>query len=123
MKLPSGEFQRICRDLSTLGDSVTITVTKDGVKFTTNGDTSNGNITLRPHSNADREEEQVVIDMQDPVTLNFALRYLNFFTKATPLSDCVTLSMSKDSPLVVEYRMEIGYIRYYLAPKIDDEES
>ena len=66
---------------------------------------------------------QVVIEMQKAVSLTFALRYLNYFTKATPLSDTVTLSMSVDAPLVVEYRMEIGYIRYYLAPKIDEDEE
>lgn len=32
--------------------------------------------------------------------------------------------MSKDLPVVVEYRIaEMGHVRYYLAPKIDDEET
>lgn len=35
----------------------------------------------------DKPEEQVVIDMQEPVALTFALRYLNSFAKATPLSN------------------------------------
>lgn len=53
--------------------------------------------------------------------MTFAMRYLNLFTKATPLSSSVTLSMSPDVPLVTEYKIsEMGYIRYYLAPKIDD---
>ena len=57
------------------------------------------------------------------MTLTFALRYLNFFCKATPLSPQVTLSMSADVPLVVEYKIgdNAGYVRYYLAPKIEDE--
>lgn len=42
---------------------------------------------------------QVTIEMNEPVQLTFALRYLNFFTKATPLSPTVTLSMSADVPL------------------------
>ena len=63
----------------------------------------------------------MTIEMQEAVTLTFALRYLNFFTKATPLSTQVTLSMSADVPLVVEYKIgDMGYIRYYLAPKIED---
>lgn len=37
--------------------------------------------------------------MNEPVQLTFALRYLNFFTKATPLSPTVILSMSADVPL------------------------
>jgi hypothetical protein len=43
----------------------------------------------------------------------FAMRYLNLFTKATPLSSTVTLSMSPDVPLVTEYKIaDMGYIRW-----------
>lgn len=67
-------------------------------------------------------DEQTIIDLHEPVTLTFALRYLNSFCKATPLAGQVTLSMSKELPVVVEYRIEeMGYVRYYLAPKIEDE--
>ena len=54
---------------------------------------------MKPNATADKESEQVVIDLQEPVTLTFALRYLNFFTKATSLSESVTISMSTDVPL------------------------
>ena len=41
------------------------------------------------------------------------MRYLNLFTKATPLSSTVTLSMSPDVPLVTEYKIaDMGYIRW-----------
>ena len=49
-------------------------------------------------------EEATVIEMNDPVSLTFALRYLNSFTKASPLA-------------------EMGYIRFYLAPKIEEDEE
>ena len=107
IKMPASEFQRICRDLAILGDTVTIAVSKDGVKFSVSGEMGSGNMTLRQNSSVDtKEEEQVSIQMEEPVNLNFALRYLNFFTKATPLSSTVILNLSKDVPLVVEYRIE-----------------
>jgi proliferating cell nuclear antigen len=32
--------------------------------------------------------------------------------------------MSNDTPLLVEYKIEdMGYLRYYLAPKIGDDEE
>ena len=44
--------------------------------------------------------------------------------QATPLSGTVSLKMSPDVPLVVEYAIEdIGHIRFYLAPKIEDSEE
>lgn len=65
-----------------------------------------------------------MVEMQEPVSLTFALRYLNSFCKATNLSTTVTLSMSKELPVVVEYKiLDVGYIRYYLAPKIEDDDD
>jgi len=124
VEMSSSEFQRICRDLTTLGDTVVISVTKEGVRFSVNGDLGDGNITLSPSREVDtKAEDEITIQMEEGVCLTFALRYLNFFTKATALSTRVTLSMSKDVPLVVEYRIgdNLGYVRYYLAPKIEDE--
>merc|ERR1712167_533324 len=124
IKMPANEFQRICRDLAILGDTVTIAIGKEGVKFSVSGEMGSGNMTLRPNTSVEtKEEDQIPVDFEEPVSLNFALRYLNFFTKATPLSSTVTLSLSKDVPLVVEYRMseDLGHLRFYLAPKIEDE--
>uniref|UniRef100_A0A3Q3K4N5 DNA sliding clamp PCNA n=1 Tax=Monopterus albus TaxID=43700 RepID=A0A3Q3K4N5_MONAL len=124
VKMPSGEFARICRDLSQIGDAVMISCAKDGVKFSASGELGTGNVKLSQTSNVDKEDEAVTIEMNEPVQLIFALNYLNFFTKATPLSKTVTLSMSADIPLVVEYKIaDMGHIKYYLAPKIDEESS
>ena len=45
--LPSSEFSRIVRDLSQLGESVRIEVSKEGVRFASEGEAANGNILLR----------------------------------------------------------------------------
>jgi len=124
VKMPSSEFQRVIRDLSQFGDSLVISVTKEGVKFSAAGDIGVGNIKIAQNSSVDKEEEAVTIEMQEPVTLAFACRYLNMFTKASVLSSQVCLSMSPEVPLVVEYNIgEIGHVRYYLAPKIEDEDN
>jgi len=123
ISMPSGEFQRIIRDLQVLGDTCTIAVNKDGVRFSVSGDLGTGNVLVHATSGVDKEDDSAVtIDMEEPVELTFALRYLNFFTKATALGPSVVISMSPDVPVVVEYPIDqIGHIKYYLAPKIDDE--
>jgi len=134
--MSSSEFQRIIRDLSVLGDSVTIEAAKEGVKFSVSEDVISTKLQCLTSSGVDVKQEDddedkkkksgspaVSVELQEPVTLTFALRYLNFFCKAAPLSDTVTLSMHKDVPVMVEFRMEdLGYIRYYLAPKIDSDD-
>ncbi|KAK1267621.1 Proliferating cell nuclear antigen [Acorus gramineus] len=124
VRMPSQEFARICKDLSSIGDTVVISVTKEGVKFSTRGDIGNANIVCRQNTSVDKLEESTIIEMTQPVSLTFALRYMNCFTRATPLSNTVTISMSSDLPMVVEYKIaEMGYLRFYLAPKIEDEED
>ena len=82
------------------------------------------NVSRRISECCHQEEESTTIELQDAVNLTFALRYLNFFTKATPLADQVSLNMSPDVPLMVEYAIKgKGFVRFYLAPKIDEEES
>lgn len=124
IQMPSGEFQRIIRDMQVLGDTATISCTKEGVRFSVSGDLGTGNVLVRQNGSHEKEEERVLIEMQEPVELTFALRYLNFFTKATSLGGTVILSMSPEVPVVVEYPIgETGYIKYYLAPKIDEDEE
>lgn len=47
VSMPSAEFTRIVRDLSQLGESVRIEVSKEGVRFISDGEAANGNILLR----------------------------------------------------------------------------
>lgn len=122
VRMPSSEFQKIMRDLKEFGDSVQISGSKDGVKFSVQGDIGAGNVTVKPRE-SDKESQAVTIACEDPVNAAYALRYLNFFAKATPLSDTVTLSISDEQPLIAEYEIgdkESGHLRFFLAPKIDE---
>ena len=55
-------------------------------------------------------------------TLSFASRYLETFSKAVSICDIVQLHMNEDSPIGVSYLGKSGVqVRYFLAPKIQDE--
>ena len=102
--------------------TVVIAVGKEGVKFSVSGELGSGNMTLRQYDLTDtREGDKVTIEMQAPIAQSFALRYLNLFARATPLSETVWFKLSNDVPLVVEYPIGIaGHIRFYLAPKMEE---
>ncbi|KAI8632228.1 proliferating cell nuclear antigen [Xylariaceae sp. FL1651] len=121
--MPSAEFKRICTDLQAMSESVTIEATKDGIKFSCNGDIGNGAVTLRNYQNVEKEHLNVDIELTEPVSLTFSLKYLVNFCKAQPLSDRVKICLSNEVPLLVEYLVSgQSYLRFYLAPKIGDEE-
>ncbi|KAG9082024.1 proliferating cell nuclear antigen [Ceratobasidium sp. 370] len=221
--MQSAEFARIVRDLSALGESVKIEVTKEGIRFSADGEAANGSVLLKatesarerykdiddvpqkkvkvkkeksdkprkrkrtedgdvkmedgeeeaeeddggekgglfkPASDGEEEKEDdeeaagseveeesdgaskkrkrssqskkkgdegsestggVMVELSQGVNLTFSLKYLVNFSKSTALSNYVTLRMSNDVPLLVDYKFGQGFIRYYLAPKIGDE--
>ena len=72
----------------------------------------------------DDNKASTILEVDEPVTSSFALRYLNIFNKAATLSPQVTLKLTADTPIVVEYKIEkLGSVKYFLAPKINDEEE
>jgi proliferating cell nuclear antigen len=76
VRMPSAEFMRICKDLSSIGDTgtyifllvyavgylllkhllfvVVISVTKEGVKFSTSGEIGSANIVCRQNQTVDK---------------------------------------------------------------------
>merc|ERR1712066_104081 len=121
-RLPSSEFQKICRDLKEFGETMQVSASKEGIKFSVAGDVGSGNVMLKPRD-ADKPEDKVTLTVHEPVTATFALRYLVNFAKAAPLSSTVELGLGPDSPLSVKYELENadnGYMQFYLAPKIDE---
>ncbi|KAM0819627.1 putative Proliferating cell nuclear antigen, N-terminal domain-containing protein [Seiridium cardinale] len=121
--MPSAEFKRICTDLMAMSESVNIEASKDGVKFSANGDIGNGSVTLRSTQDVEKEDLNVDIELTEPVSLTFSLKYLVNFCKAQPLSTRVKVCLSNEVPLLVEYGLAgTSYLRFYLAPKIGDEE-
>jgi hypothetical protein len=102
-----------------LTQPVAIECTKDGVKFSCQGDIGSGSVQLRQHSSVDKPSENVEIDLTEPVALTFSLKYLTNFCKASGLSETVKLCLSSEVPLLVEYGLSNNsYLRFYLAPKV-----
>jgi len=121
-RLPSAEFQKICRDLKEFGETMQVKAGKDGITFSVQGDLGAGNVMLKPRE-SEKPEERVKLTVHEPVTATFALRYLVNFAKAAPLCGSVELGLGPDAPLLVKYDLENsdnGHMQFYLAPKIDE---
>uniref|UniRef100_A0A7S2INR7 DNA sliding clamp PCNA n=1 Tax=Alexandrium andersonii TaxID=327968 RepID=A0A7S2INR7_9DINO len=121
-RLPSSEFQKICRDLKEFGETMQVKASKEGITFSVQGDVGAGNVMLKPRE-AEKPEEKVTLTVHEPVTATFALRYLVNFAKAAPLCGAVELGLGPDAPLLVKYDLEKtdnGHMQFYLAPKIDE---
>merc|ERR1711874_277018 len=105
-----------------MGEAMQMSASKEGIKFSVQGDVGAGNVMLKPRE-ADKPEDKVTLTVHEPVTATFALRYLVNFSKAAPLCGSVELGLGPDAPLLVKYDLENaenGYMQFYLVPKIDE---
>eukprot|EP00359_Climacostomum_virens_P004744 CAMPEP_0204908362 /NCGR_PEP_ID=MMETSP1397-20131031/7322_1 /ASSEMBLY_ACC=CAM_ASM_000891 /TAXON_ID=49980 /ORGANISM="Climacostomum Climacostomum virens, Strain Stock W-24" /LENGTH=209 /DNA_ID=CAMNT_0052077847 /DNA_START=35 /DNA_END=661 /DNA_ORIENTATION=- len=75
----SSEFARICRELLTITDTLEITVSKDNITFSVDGDIGTGSVILR-HNDSSKAEERTVIRAIESFKIGYALRYMNMFS-------------------------------------------
>merc|ERR1712186_212592 len=65
-KLPSVEFQKICRDLKEFGETMQMKASKEGITFSVRGDVGADNVMLKPRE-SERPEEKVTLTVHEPV--------------------------------------------------------
>ena len=111
--MPSVDFQRITRDMSNLAQEMSIV--RDGT-------------TLELSCCGDFADQKTILEFPDYVDRTggvFSLKYINLFTKATNMCSSVQLmqdSTNENMPIVFRYTIaNLGDLRFYLAPKIDDQ--
>lgn len=112
----SSDYTKTIRDMSTLGDDITISATGSGVTLSTSGEMGVASIALEIDDN---------IVVTNDVGIRVALRYMNSFSKASSLGKCVDVYLIPEMPLIVQIDMpdDIGYMKFYLAPKMDDDDD
>jgi proliferating cell nuclear antigen len=121
IRMSSSEFVRLCKDMTQLADAVHINVAKEGAVFSVHGKAGAGKIKLR-RNNAEKQEDQIDIKCEENISAGYGLQYLNSFAKASSLSGSVCLYLSSQFPLMIEYAIEnMGYLKFYLAPKMDED--
>eukprot|EP00973_Karenia_brevis_P084860 11774687-Karenia_brevis.AAC.1 len=61
-----------------------IQASKEGIRFSVQGDICTGNVTLKPRE-SEKPQETVILTVHESVTATFDLHYLATFSKAAPL--------------------------------------
>jgi proliferating cell nuclear antigen len=123
IKMSASEFVRLCKDMTQLTDAVHISVTKEGAVFSVHGKAGAGKIKLK-RNNAEKVEDQIDIKCDENISSGYGLQYLNSFAKASSLAGSVSLYLSTQYPLMIEYDIEsMGFLKFYLAPKMDEENN
>ena len=123
ISMNSFDFTKLCRELHQLSETVTIEASLAFVKFSIDGEVGSGVIEIQTNGDSGVGRSAAGEGGKfDQVSLSFALRYLNMFNKASTLCNYVKLMLAAETPLVGEYEIEgLGTLKYYLAPKINED--
>lgn len=117
INMPSPFFNKVIRDLNSLGEIVELKGINKKLMFSTIGETVGDEIELGESDNG------VTIVTEDPNLIfqgNYDLRYLSTFCKCTNLCANVDIFMKNDYPLVIRYFVaSLGTIYLCLSSKTD----
>jgi proliferating cell nuclear antigen len=109
----SSVLQKYIKNIASFGDTVEFKTVNDEIIMKTSGDI--GTVELR---------------VDQPVTINgslsasFASRYLVTFMKAANISKQIRVKLHSELPVMFSYEFaENSFIKFYLAPKITDEDD
>ncbi len=116
--MPSNDFQKICKDLNNISDTVTISSEDSKFKMSVEGDIGEKEIIIG-------ETVSVAFSKlsNNNVKDRFDLKYLLLFVKSSNLCSTIELFLKKEHPLVLLYSVaSLGSLKFVLAPKMSEEE-
>ena len=116
INLPSQDFQKYCKDISSATDKIEIKCTEQNLFLSGKGElgildfelnTSKGGLNIEKNSN---EPDEIVQGL-------FELKYLIIFTRCTSLCNQVNLYLKNNYPLIIKYSVAaLGEIKLVLSP-------
>lgn len=115
--LPSATFQRLCRDMQGLSQSMTITSKPNALEFSCTGDFASQVTVIGEASDGLVMEATHDTD----IAAKYSLKYLTLFSKSSALSNTVSLFIKSNHPLVIEYAVAgLGRLAFMLSPLTDN---
>jgi proliferating cell nuclear antigen len=117
LTLPSGYFQRMAREMSNLGEFITISVKGAQLQFTCKGSFAT------QHTNIGESNGCMSVSSStgEDVEGIYSLRYLSLFTRASGLCNTVVLYLKQNFPLLLSYNVaSLGTLRFCLATRVEE---
>lgn len=130
IRMKSSKFGKLCSKWLKYGDVVTLDVIpgdEERLEYRVKGSVVDLNGTLFPVSRLDEhdikhDEFGIHMLVKKAIRLSFSTKYLAMFSKIASLSQNVYLGLTGESAMLIEYEYEgTVMIRYYLAPKLENE--
>lgn len=118
--MPSTDFQKICRDMNNLSDTIEIMSVGAKLVFSCNGEFACQTTSIGESNNdTGGIDFKKNLDPSKVIQGHYNLKYLNYFTKCTGLCQSIEIHMKNDFPLLITFAVgNLGKLKLALAPKV-----
>ncbi len=116
--MPSTFFQRLCRDMLNIGNTMLIKSCGGQLVLACDGDFA------RQETVIGEADAGMTVEAKTQKTIQgaFSLKYLSLFCKASSLSNTIELFLKEAYPLILKYNVaSLGELRFCVAHQIEDE--
>tara|TARA_B100001093_G_scaffold458989_1_gene471800 strand:- start:3252 stop:4124 length:873 start_codon:yes stop_codon:yes gene_type:complete len=122
LRLPSSDFQKLCRDMSQLANDIEIKSSGNELIFTIQNDWVNQKSVIKESSSGGGMSYIQNLSPEAVIQGVFNLRYLVLFSKCTNLCQNIEIYLKNDYPIIIRYNVaNLGEVKFCLAPKnVDD---
>ena len=118
--MPSGEFQKICRESFNIADVIEIKSMGKQLMLSCNGEFASQD-TVYAHTDSGVTFTSNDDDDDTIIQGYYLLRHLALFSKCAGLCQSIKLFLANENPLVLEYSVgSLGTLLIALAPQIED---
>jgi proliferating cell nuclear antigen len=118
--LPSQDFHKYCKDMSTSTEKIEIKATSNKLFFSGKGEIGNIDFEVG-ETNCGLSIISTTNNTNEIVQGLFELKFLLIFTKCTNLCNQVTLFLKNDYPIILTYQIaSLGEIKLVLSPSKSD---
>lgn len=123
INMPSSDFQKIVRDMSSLSNKIEIKCVEDEIIFSLDGPFAKVIIQRKEGEEDNNIKFPKKSSDHSIVHGEFNLKFLSYFIKCTSLCSNIELMLDNDKPLIVEYKVaSLGKIKLCLSAIDDDNQ-
>jgi len=112
VKLETNTYVKLIDELSKFNDNVRISLKEDEIHFNAEGD-------IKMNAAMD-DFIEYAIEEGESFDISLSLKYLQWMCSFSKLSSEIDIHFSKELPMKMSYPMGENYVRFFLAPKMED---
>jgi len=112
IKIAGNLFTDHVKDIEMVSSKIAIEINDKGVLLSGEGDVSDVKIEIS-------DENLIEKNIKEDAKATFSIEYLKNLITAADADTIISLKLKTNSPMVIEYSIGTGGIKYYLAPRIE----